>query len=113
MDYTERLRGLALNDASLGEEIVSGAAIEAADLDPKTQALVRIAALVAVGGAPPSYASHADDAVGQVRRPRRSWTSSPRSHRSSVSHASSLRRRTSRWPSDTTPSVRSRSRTND
>ena len=32
-------------------------------LDPKTLALVRLAALVAVGGAVPSYGAHADAAV--------------------------------------------------
>jgi 4-carboxymuconolactone decarboxylase len=64
MDYTERLRRLALNDASLAGAPVSGAAFEVCGLDPKTLALVRLAALVAVGGAPPSYGSRADDAVG-------------------------------------------------
>jgi alkylhydroperoxidase/carboxymuconolactone decarboxylase family protein YurZ len=32
-------------------------------LDPKTLALVRLAALVAVGGAVPSYGAHADAAL--------------------------------------------------
>jgi 4-carboxymuconolactone decarboxylase len=64
MDYTERLRRLALNDASLAGEPVSGAGFEVCDLDAKTLALVRLAALFAVGGAPPSYGSQTDDAVG-------------------------------------------------
>ena len=38
--------------------------VEVAELDPKTLALVRLAALVAVGGAVPSYGAHADAAVG-------------------------------------------------
>jgi len=37
--------------------------VEPRDLDPKTPALVRLAALVAVGGAVPSYGAHADAAV--------------------------------------------------
>ena len=37
--------------------------VEPRDLDPKTLALVRLAALVAVGGAVPSYGAHADAAV--------------------------------------------------
>jgi alkylhydroperoxidase/carboxymuconolactone decarboxylase family protein YurZ len=64
MDYTDRLRRLALNDSSLARELSSGTALEPSELDPKTLALVRLAALVAVGGAPPSYGSQADDAVG-------------------------------------------------
>ena len=35
----------------------------ATELDPKTLALVRLAALIAVGGAVPSYGAHADTAV--------------------------------------------------
>ena len=38
-------------------------AVEPRELDPKTLALVRLAALVAVGGAVPSYGAHADAAV--------------------------------------------------
>ena len=63
MDYTERLRRLAINDARLADECDHGAAAEPAELDPKTLALVRLAALVAVGGAVPSYGEHADAAV--------------------------------------------------
>jgi alkylhydroperoxidase/carboxymuconolactone decarboxylase family protein YurZ len=54
LDYTERLRSLAINDAHLPAECT---------LDPKTLALVRLAALVAVGGAVPSYGAQADAAV--------------------------------------------------
>jgi 4-carboxymuconolactone decarboxylase len=54
LDYTERLRNLAINDAHLSA---------VCDLDPKTLALVRLAALVAVGGAVPSFGAQADEAV--------------------------------------------------
>ena len=57
MDYTERLRRLAINDTR-GVEDGPGEG-----LDPKTSALVRLAALVAVGGAVPSYGAEADAAV--------------------------------------------------
>ena len=63
MDYTERLRCLAINDARLAEDWVGAARVEADALDPKTLALVRLAALVAVGGAVPSFGAHADAAV--------------------------------------------------
>ena len=63
MDYTDRLRRLALNDAQLAGDLVGGAGVESAELDPKTLALVRLAALVAVGGALPSYGAQADAAV--------------------------------------------------
>ena len=63
MDYTERLRCLAINDARLAEDCVGGAGVAFEELDPKTLALVRLAALVAVGGALPSYGAQADAAV--------------------------------------------------
>ncbi len=64
VDYLDVLRRLTLNDERLGEDI-SGAewSLTAAVLDPKTLALVRLAALVAVRGAVPSYGAHADAAV--------------------------------------------------
>ncbi|HWH99190.1 MAG TPA: carboxymuconolactone decarboxylase family protein, partial [Propionibacteriaceae bacterium] len=62
LDYTEVLRLLAINDEHLAEECVTG--FRSAKLDPKTLALVRLAALVAVGGAVPSYGAEADAAVG-------------------------------------------------
>ena len=61
MEYTEVLRLLAINDEHFAEQLVSGA--EPVKLDPKTLALVRVAALVAVGGAVPSYGAEADAAV--------------------------------------------------
>ena len=57
VDYMDRLRWLSINDGRLDDEL------ESAELDPKTLALVRLAALVAVGGAVPSYGAAADAAV--------------------------------------------------
>ena len=62
LDYTERLRRLAFSDAGFGEDAVRGAAFE--ELDAKTLALVRLAALVAVDSAIPSYGMQADVALG-------------------------------------------------
>ena len=64
MDYVERLRRLAINDEHSAELDVYGADTGGGDLDAKTLALVRLAALVAVGGAVPSYCARADAAVG-------------------------------------------------
>ena len=61
LDYTEVLRLLAINDEHFAEDCVTG--VESAKLDPKTLALVRLGALVAVGGAVPSYGAEADAAV--------------------------------------------------
>jgi alkylhydroperoxidase/carboxymuconolactone decarboxylase family protein YurZ len=66
LDYTELLRRLSLHD-----ERMAGDALDCANrsagldrtLDPRTLALVRIAALVVVGGAVPSYGAQADAAV--------------------------------------------------
>jgi alkylhydroperoxidase/carboxymuconolactone decarboxylase family protein YurZ len=63
LDYREVLRLLAINDEHFAEEYVSGVGVESVKLDPKTLALVRIGALVAVGGAVPSYGSEVDAAV--------------------------------------------------
>jgi 4-carboxymuconolactone decarboxylase len=63
VDYREVLRLLALNDEPSVEERVSGAGDESLRLDPKTLALVRIGALVAVGGSVPSYGAETDAAV--------------------------------------------------
>jgi 4-carboxymuconolactone decarboxylase len=63
LDYQARLRLLAINDAHFAEDCVGGAEVEPRELDPKTRALVRLAALVAVGGAVPSYGAQADAAV--------------------------------------------------
>ena len=63
MDHDERLRRLAINDARVAADATSGSAAACSSLDPKTLALVRLAALVAVGGAVPSYGAQADAAV--------------------------------------------------
>jgi len=54
LDYTERLRCLGINDPSFAEGNVGGARVGPTELDSKTLALVRLAALVAAGGAVPS-----------------------------------------------------------
>ncbi|MGC5166195.1 carboxymuconolactone decarboxylase family protein [Luteimicrobium sp. DT211] len=59
MDDADRLRRLAINDTRLGDE----EALELSALEPKNVALVRLAALVAVGGAEPTYGSEVDRAV--------------------------------------------------
>ena len=63
MDYTDRLRWLAINDARFAETSLGEIDVESHELDPKTMALVRLAALVAVGGEVPSYGAAADAAV--------------------------------------------------
>ena len=63
MDYTERLRRLAINGSGLTDGSFDGAGDEPLELDPKSLALVRLGALVAVGVAVASLGAHADDAV--------------------------------------------------
>jgi 4-carboxymuconolactone decarboxylase len=63
VDYTEVLRRLAVNDEQFAEECVTGTRASSVELDPRTLALVRVAALVAVGGTTPSYGVEADAAV--------------------------------------------------
>ena len=63
MDYREALRRLAINDEHFVEDCATGIGPDSVKLDPKTLALVRIAALVAVGGAAPSYGAESDSAV--------------------------------------------------
>ncbi|WP_083649025.1 carboxymuconolactone decarboxylase family protein [Cellulosimicrobium sp. CUA-896] len=60
MDYEERLQRLTVNDPRLEE----GRGLDPGELDPRTLALVRLAALVAVGGADPTYGAEVDAAVG-------------------------------------------------
>ena len=80
VDYEQQLRLLALNDASLVEDqpVVLGA--EPRVLDAKTVALVRLAALVGVGGAVPSYSALADDAIDRRGHGRRDRGGAGRSH---------------------------------
>ena len=69
MDHIEALRRLAINDEHILAELRGPADDEARTphpdraLDPRTLALVRLAALAAVGGAVSSYGSQADAAV--------------------------------------------------
>ena len=67
MDYTDLLRRLSLHDQRAAAQILGGAGIDSPErdqaLDPRTLALTRIAALVALDGAVPSYGALADDAV--------------------------------------------------
>jgi len=63
VDYTERLRRLAISDDRFLHDGVDWVGGEHEGLDAKTLALVRLAALVAVGGAEPSYGALADGAV--------------------------------------------------
>jgi 4-carboxymuconolactone decarboxylase len=63
MDYTERLHRMANNDPRVAADFVDEIGTEPQELDPKTLALVRMGALVAVNGAVPSFGAHADAAV--------------------------------------------------
>ena len=69
MDHIEVLRRLAINDEPLLDVLLGAAGEEGATLQPdraldaRTLALVRLAALAAVGGAVSSYGSQADAAV--------------------------------------------------
>ena len=63
MDYREVLRLLAINDEQFAEECGTGVGLESVKLDPRTLALVRLGALVAVGGATPTYGAEVDVAV--------------------------------------------------
>jgi 4-carboxymuconolactone decarboxylase len=68
VDHIDRLRRLAIGDAEFADDPVRGG-VDPELLDPKTLALVRLAALVAVGGAGPSYGAHADAAVSSGASP--------------------------------------------
>ena len=62
MDHTDLLRRLAIHDPRLAEGL-RGDRLDSPGLDPKTLSLVRLGALVAIGGAVPSYGALADAAV--------------------------------------------------
>ncbi|HWH99014.1 MAG TPA: carboxymuconolactone decarboxylase family protein [Propionibacteriaceae bacterium] len=57
----EVLRLLTISDERFAEDLVTG--VEPTQLDQKTLALARLAALIAVGGAVPSYGAETDAAV--------------------------------------------------
>jgi len=64
LDHTERLRRLTISDAGFAEECLRGVDDAGSPgLDPKSLALVRFAALIAVGGSGASFGAHADAAV--------------------------------------------------
>jgi 4-carboxymuconolactone decarboxylase len=63
VDYTERLRRLALNDPRFAPSPLGQGGLEPEALDSKSLALVRIAALIAVGGAVPSFGAQVDAAL--------------------------------------------------
>jgi len=63
VDYTERLRCLAINDDRLADEN-SPCRTGSGALDRKSLTLARLAALIAVGGAGASYGAEADAAIG-------------------------------------------------
>ena len=64
MDHIEQLRRLAINDARLADELICRSDVEVgSDLDQKTMALARIAALVGVGGPQPSFGALSDAAI--------------------------------------------------
>jgi 4-carboxymuconolactone decarboxylase len=66
VDHTEVLRLLAISGAGTAEVGPLGPPDA---LDPKTLALARLAALVAVGGAEPSYGAETDAAVSSGATP--------------------------------------------
>jgi 4-carboxymuconolactone decarboxylase len=61
LDYKDQLRRLAVNDSTVADALTGHLGTEPA-LDPKTLALVRIAALVAQRGPVPSLGEQADAA---------------------------------------------------
>ncbi|MFF1876926.1 carboxymuconolactone decarboxylase family protein [Leifsonia sp. NPDC058230] len=67
-DYVGRLRRLAINEAGAGDEAVASG-LESTSLNPKTLALARLAALVAIGAAEPSFGENADAAVSAGASP--------------------------------------------
>ena len=69
MDYTDRLRRLAINDERLADDDLGEVGVGPDGLDAKSLALARIAALVAVGGAEPSFGSQSDAAVSAGATP--------------------------------------------
>ena len=64
-DYKETLRRLALNDESFVDSVLGMGhdTVEVSRLDPKTHALARLAASLAVDAAPSSYQASVDVAL--------------------------------------------------
>ena len=63
MDYTDHLRLLALNDTEYVERLADHGDVAATALDTRVLALARLAALIATGGAVPSYCAETDAAL--------------------------------------------------
>jgi len=64
-EYQQRLRSLALNDASFVRSVLGMGhdTVEVSRLDPKTHALVRLGALLAIHAAPSSYQANVEVAL--------------------------------------------------
>ena len=64
-EYKETLRRLALNDESFVESVLGMGrdTVEVSRLDPKTHALVRLGASLAIDAAPSSYQSNVEVAL--------------------------------------------------
>ena len=69
MDYTDVLRSLTIEDKQFAERLVERSDITPAVLDPKTVAFARLAALVAIGGAVPTYCALTDAAIAMGATP--------------------------------------------
>jgi alkylhydroperoxidase/carboxymuconolactone decarboxylase family protein YurZ len=63
VNYTDQLRLLALNDAEFAATAAGMSARTSPVVDPRTAALSRLAALIAAGGAVPSYGELTDAAL--------------------------------------------------
>jgi 4-carboxymuconolactone decarboxylase len=63
VDYTDHLRLLALNDPAYVEQLAEHGDLAAAELETKMLALARLGALIATGGAVPSYCAETDAAL--------------------------------------------------
>ncbi|WP_104165152.1 carboxymuconolactone decarboxylase family protein [Cryobacterium sp. N22] len=68
LDYVGRLRRLAISDSRAMDKIAE-TGWESTTLSPKTLALTRLAALVAIGASEPSFGDLADAAVGAGATP--------------------------------------------
>ncbi len=63
MDYTDHLRLLALNDTEYVERLADHDDLALKALDTRMLALARLGALIATGGAVPSYCAETDAAL--------------------------------------------------
>jgi 4-carboxymuconolactone decarboxylase len=63
VDYTDHLRLLALNDPAYVEGLATDCDAAVTELDTKVLALARLGALIAAGGAVPSYCAETDAAL--------------------------------------------------